>query len=78
MTVGVQVVARILVCGVERGVPFRVLHLVFLLQAPDNRLRPHHGVLRLHAGHRSHVLLAYRQLWLLRVLLVGSLSQIVC
>lgn len=71
----VQVVARVLVCGVECGVPLRVLHLVLLLQTPYNRLRPYHGVLRLYAGDRSHVLLAYGQLWILRVLLVSSRCQ---
>lgn len=64
--------ACVLIGGVECGVPVRVLKLVLLFQAAHNWVCPYDGVLRLYDGDRSHVLLAYGQLRLLRVLLVSA------
>lgn len=65
-----QVVARVLISGIERRISVRILRVVLLLEAGNRRLCAHHALLRVHAGDSPHFLLAHRQQRFLRVLLV--------
>lgn len=68
-----QVVACLLVRGVECRISVRVLCVVLLLEAGHQWVRVNLGLLRLHVRYRAHVLLADGQQWLLRVLLVSAI-----
>ena len=67
-----QVVACLLVRGVECRISVRVLCVVLLFEAGNQWLRVDLGLLRLHARHCHHVLLADGQQRLLRVFLVSA------
>ncbi len=71
-----QVVACLLVRGVECWISVRLLCVVLLFEAGNQRLRVNLGVLRLHARHCHHVLLADGQQRFLRVLLVSACSVV--
>ena len=71
-----QVVACLLVRGVECRISVRVLCVVLLFEAGHQRLRVNFGLLRVHVCYRAHVLLADGQQRLLRMLLVSAICSI--